>query len=190
MTSFALAVIHDVLVTHGGTGEPLPGVELELRDPVWPGWLTARRGARFALAAYDRHAGDLPAATPVRVRVADPAQALRFDDAGSGPGVVDVDLTLPGTLTLDVIPAPVVLVIELIEADGDPVTGETVELRSLPPGTTVGTVEAPPGTYSTAPTIWGPTFFPAAVFVDGDELERRIVIDHSRAVNRVVVIEP
>lgn len=181
-----LSVVHHVRVVHGGTGLPYGQVEARLAEPAWPHWLLRRRGADVVLAASGRFAADEPAQTALEVSVADERVLERFANGGVADVVLhqgadrDVDLVLQ--------PTPVALEVAVVDRNGAPRTGRTVQARSN--GTVVAALpEVGGGVYRSAPTTWDPQHQPFRIYVN-TKLRGQTALDYERAITRVRVVDP
>ncbi len=196
VSDYALKAYHRLQLTDPATGTMVEGFEAALKPPAWPHWRLLQRRGEVVLAADRKLDGERPAQTVVEVTVRDPELATRhFPDwlPGQPKPRLEVALDQATVKLTQLLPGrETKLVVALVDDQGDPAIGRTVEARPRPAdngGVVAPPVpldEAPPGSgiYKSADRTWTPAFRPARVFVD-DTLRKTVVIDPLKPENRI-----
>lgn len=193
---------HALSVVDAYTGERVERLEAELPEGTWPHWRKFIKRGTVVLAASPDLAGDIEATTTVRVRFPDSSQIVRYfpdHDPAAGVPFVDYELTLtedePKTTAL-LAPRARRLVVEVIDSEGKPLSGQAVSVAPKGEGderTALAEFAEPrPGgdpvpVYRSGEVQWGPEYHPARLYV-GDALMRTAVIDPSARETRVQLI--
>lgn len=171
---------HEVRVVHGTTGQPLP-FEARLTSSPPVGWTLQMKRSTAVVIARD---GAPDPATPLvlSVTLSDASLAGRLSRSQA-----EVTLDRPAIVErFD--PAPMTLIVDLVDEDGRPVTGKAVRTVGSD-GSAVSLPESDiPGSYASAPRSWPSTFHPFDLQVDGTLLKKS-GLDFNRPTTRIRVVD-
>ena len=179
----------EVRLLHASTGKVID--RIAIGPTAWsPGW-SARVIAGTVAVSRSTFATSL-APGHIDVTVTDPLLAahLDFPPGPAGGNTIRVPLTGPVN-EVAVNPTAMVLTVVLVtEGSGAPSVGKTLAVHpSTGADVPLSAVPGSPGTYASAPRVWGAPFTPADLKI-GSTTVRKVSLDFTRAQTRINVVDP
>lgn len=188
------SLVHEVRLIHAATGAAITAVSIAPVSggpaPWPPGWSARVVGGTVAVIRTAIAGEPAPAFLDLTVADGVLADHLTFPAGAPAAHTVRVPLTA-AVVEVPLAPSPMVLTVVLADlGTGNPSVGKAVTVHpstgadvSLPP------VAGQPGTYSSAPRVWGAPFTPADLRI-GTTTVRKVSLDFTRAETRIHVVDP
>ena len=183
----AIQLYHVVLLRHASTGAPVHGLSARLAEPAWPHWILREGRAEVLLIADDRFADERPQETVIAVEA--PSPHLQSVLAANGDAEVTLTRGSDPETTLLIEPAEMRVVVELVDRDGEPVTGRTVRVRGENgmPDVDLAEIEAS-GIYQSELRRWSASYRTLRVRVNNRQVGRELAVDFASAETRVRLV--